>query len=132
MADTDPTLLIIEDEPILIDLIAAQMERAGFRVLRALDAKSGMRTAQDEKPDMILLDLMLPNYGGEQLLADLKADDKTKNIPVVIMTNFANSELESKCRALGCVEYIIKANYRLDELVVKIKEICERYCRKTV
>jgi CheY-like chemotaxis protein len=82
--------------------------------------------AIDNHPDIIVLDLLLPNGDGEAVLRELRTREETKDIPVVILTNLTDEELKQRCVALGCVEYLVKADFGLDQVVQKVKELYER------
>lgn len=119
-------ILIVEDEPTLLNILAAEFSKAGFSVCKSSDAESTFQMAKDSEPNVILLDILLPDGDGETLLEKFKADEKTKNIPVVVLTNLTDEDTRKKCEAAGCVDFLVKADYRIDELVQKIKEICDR------
>ena len=78
-----------------------------------------------ERPDLILLDLILPRKSGFDVLAEIKADEELKTIPVIILTNLENDKDVERALSLGVSTYLIKANYSLEEVMKKIKEVCE-------
>jgi DNA-binding response OmpR family regulator len=116
------TILFIEDEPALQKLAGEQLKQEGFKVLSALDGEVGLRLAQKEKPDLILLDLILPKKDGFELLKELKEKQETRDIPVIILTNLENEKDVQRALDLGANTYLVKANYRLEEVIAKIKE----------
>lgn len=124
--DDTKRILIVEDEPTLLDILAAELSKAGFSVCKSSDAASAFQAAKDNEPNIILLDILLPNGDGGILLEKFKADEKTKNIPVVVLTNLTDEDTRKKCETAGCVDFLVKADYRIGELVQKIKEICGR------
>lgn len=120
---TKKTILIIEDEPDLQRTIGAILQKNNFTVIKALDGESGLRLAYKEKPDLILLDLILPKKDGFDVLTALKKTPETKNIPVVILTNLeGNIDIEKALR-LGATNYLVKANYDLSEVVSHIRKL---------
>jgi two-component system response regulator VicR len=91
MAEEKKKVLCIEDEKEMIDLIKLILERRGFEVLGALGGKEGLEVIRREKPDLILLDLMMPEVDGWEVYRQMKADEKLKDIPVVVVTAKAQS-----------------------------------------
>lgn len=116
-------ILFVEDEPDLQRTMGVVLDKAGFLVLKALDGELGLKLAQKEKPDVILLDLILPKMDGFRVLAALKADASTKHIPVIVLTNLEGSVDVEKALRLGATTYLVKANYDLAEVVTYIKKI---------
>ena len=116
-------ILFIEDEPILQKTIGEVLGQEGYEVLEALDGEEGLLTAKREKPDLILLDLILPKKNGFEVLQELKADEETANLKVIVLTNLESSQDVERALALGATNYLVKANYDLEEVVAKIKEL---------
>jgi len=117
------TILFIEDEPTLQKAVGRFLEKEGYNVKTALDGESGLDMVKKIKPNLILLDLILPKKDGFEVLAELKQDPKTANIPVIVLTNLEGSDDVEKALSLGATTYLVKANYNLDEVVQRIKEI---------
>lgn len=120
---TNKKVLIVEDEQTLLKLLQKSLETEGIDVLVALDGEKGVRLARKEKPNLILLDIILPKKSGFDVLEELKSDPKTKNIPVVVLTNLSEVTDVEKVLELGAVTYLIKSNYKLEEIVEKVKEM---------
>jgi PAS domain S-box-containing protein len=80
------TVLIVDDEPALLELLGLTLVKKGFRVLRAADGRAGMAFARSHRPDIIILDLSLPEFGGKQIIEELRADSQTKSIPILVHT----------------------------------------------
>ncbi|MFL7867462.1 MAG: response regulator transcription factor [Anaerolineales bacterium] len=92
MNDTDTKqILCIEDEPEMIDLIRLILGRRGFEVVGAAGGKEGLEKVRQHPPELVLLDLMMPDMDGWEVYQQMKADDKTKNIPVIVVTAKAQS-----------------------------------------
>lgn len=119
------TILFIEDEPILQKLIGRFLEKEDYQVISALNGEVGLKLTKKMKPDLILLDLILPKKDGFEVLQELKKDEETKEIPVIILTNLEGSDDVEKALSLGATTYLVKANYELEEVVRKIKETLE-------
>ena len=114
-------ILFIEDEPALQKTLASAFASEGFEMIQALDGETGLRLAQQKKPDLVLLDLVLPKMDGFEVLRQLQADKETKSIPVVVLTNLEGMGEVQKVIELGAKDYLVKTNYKLDELVEKVK-----------
>jgi len=115
-------ILFIEDEPTMQKTISKFLEKEGYEVKNALDGEIGLETAKRIKPDLILLDLILPKKDGFEVLKELKKDESTKDIPVIALTNLEESNNIEKVLSLGATAYLIKANYKLQEIVEKIRQ----------
>ncbi|MDP2812153.1 MAG: response regulator [bacterium] len=117
------TVLIVEDDEFLLQMYATKLELESFKVLEATTGLQGLKVAQKEIPDLILLDLNLPELSGFEVLAQLKREDNTKNIKVLILTNYSQKENIDKCLELGADDYLIKAHFVPSEVIKKIKDI---------
>lgn len=116
------TILFIEDEGTLQKAAQEILSQQAYDVLSAFDGEKGVVMAQEKRPDLILLDLILPKKDGFQVLAALKADKITKEIPVIVLTNLEGVGDVDKALALGATTYLVKANYSLGEIAEKIRE----------
>jgi DNA-binding response OmpR family regulator len=121
--DNNIKILLIEDDPFLLKMYTTKFELEGFRVITADDGEKGIKTVLSEKPNIILLDLMLPKINGFDVLKRIKENEKTKNIPVILLTNLSQRDEIEKGFALGAVDYLIKAHFMPSEVVMKIKNI---------
>ena len=115
-------ILFIEDEPVLQKNLESIFQIEGYKTIGALDGEIGLRLTQKEKPDLILLDLVLPKISGFDVLKKLKGDKETKNIPVIILTNLETMDDINKAIELGATTYLVKVNYNLEELIEKVKQ----------
>ena len=117
-------ILFVEDEPTLQKTLSLALTQEGYEVKNALDGEIGLQLARESesKPNLILLDLILPKMDGFEVLEELKKDDNTKDIPVIVLTNLESSQDIEKALALGANTYLVKANYDLKEVIEKIKE----------
>jgi DNA-binding response OmpR family regulator len=114
-------LLIIEDDFYIRDLYALTAKSEGFVVLEAENGWEGLGQARTNVPNAILLDLMLPDLNGLDVLKTLKETPELKHIPVIIATNVADSETEKKARDLGAADYLQKINVSPVEAIEKVK-----------
>lgn len=116
-------ILFIEDEEALQKSLTKALELEGFNVIGAYDGQAGIDAAIKEKPDLILLDLILPKIDGFEVLKRLKSSPETKDIRIIILTNLEQTQSVEKIIEYGPLNYLVKANYNLDEIVAKIREI---------
>lgn len=116
-------ILFVEDEERLQNLITTALKEAGFEVLNAYDGEMAIRILEERRPDLILLDLILPKKDGFDVLEFLRSGEEIKNIPVIVLTNLEEKFDVERAMSYGVRSYLIKANYRLDEIVKKIKEV---------
>jgi DNA-binding response OmpR family regulator len=116
------TILFIEDESALQKTFGEILKQEGYEMISALDGETGLRLAKSEKPDLILLDLILPKIHGFEVLKKIKEDKEIKDIPVIVLTNLEKIEDVDKALELGATTYLVKAQYSLEEVVEKIKK----------
>jgi DNA-binding response OmpR family regulator len=116
-------ILIVEDDSFLQGLTASKLSKDGYTILVAGNGEDAVKIADAEKPDFILLDLVLPAMDGFEVLAKIRKNDALKKIPVIIFSNLAEEKDMIKARDLGANEYMVKSNFTLDELAAKIKEM---------
>jgi CheY-like chemotaxis protein len=103
-------VLSIEDDAFLSSLVSGKLIETGFSVITASTGKDGLAKAAAEQPNLILLDIMLPDMGGFEILTQLKGNPVTKNIPVIILSNLGGRDEIEKGVALGASSYLIKSN----------------------
>ena len=115
-------VLFIEDESALQKTFGDILKQERYEMISALDGETGLRLAKTQKPDLILLDLILPRVNGFEVLKKLKEDKETKDIPVIVLTNLEGIGDVDKAVELGATTYLVKAQYSLEEVVQKIKQ----------
>jgi DNA-binding response OmpR family regulator len=116
-------ILIIEDNVDLVKIYQNKLQKEGYKVSIALDGKKGLELTQDEKPNIILLDILLPKLSGREVLKKLKTDPNTSSIPVLILSNLSEMDEVLKGLEEGAVDYMIKAEHSLQEVVERVKSI---------
>ena len=116
-------ILIVEDEPVLQKAFGDLLSGEGHRISSALDGENGLKMVKAEKPDLVLLDLILPKMHGLEVLRQLKESPETKDVPVIILTNLEGTDDVEKALELGATTYLIKASYTLKEVLSKIKQV---------
>ncbi len=117
------TILFIEDESALQKTIGEVLKQEGYELISALNGEIGLRLAKEKKPDLILLDLVLPKMNGFDVLKKLKENSDTKNIPVIVLTNLEAMDDIDKAIELGATTYLVKAQYTLEEVIEKVKKV---------
>lgn len=118
-------ILLVEDEAALRKTLGTVLKQEGYKMVLAADGETGLRLAKTKKPDLILLDLILPKIHGFDVLTQLKSDPSTKQIPVIVLTNLEKIEDIEKAIEMGATTYLIKARYSLEEVVEKVRKIFE-------
>jgi DNA-binding response OmpR family regulator len=116
-------VLLIEDDLFLTDIYLTKFEQAGYEVDVASDGKTGMEKLRQTKPDILLLDLVIPGMDGFVLLEQLKKDDNLKNISVLVLSNRGSDQDVQRVKALGADDYLIKSQYTPSEVVAKAQEL---------
>lgn len=115
------TILLIEDDKDQILLYQTKFELDGYDFMAAENGLKGLEMAEQKKPDIILIDLLMSGMGGIEVLEHLKDNDNTKNIPAVIVTNLDKHELAKKAMSLGAVDFIVKSSVPLREMMARIE-----------
>lgn len=118
-----PKILLVEDDPSLGKIYQVELEMDGFEVVLATDGEAGLESAKTTKPNLILLDIVLPKLNGLLVLEKLKKDEEAKNIPVIVITNFGQEDNVKKAFTLGAEDFVLKYQTTPAELVKKIKGI---------
>jgi len=115
------TILIVEDDKFLRELIAKKLIKENFEVSEAIDGEEGIKKIKEEKPDLILLDLILPGIDGFEVLSQMKKESTLASIPVIILSNLGQKEDVEKGLKMGAVDFLIKAHFTPGEIIDKIK-----------
>ncbi|KKP79464.1 MAG: hypothetical protein A2271_04000 [Candidatus Moranbacteria bacterium RIFOXYA12_FULL_35_19] len=115
-------ILIIEDEETLQKALAQYLTEEKFEVLSAMDGEKGVEIAILEKPDLIILDIILPKKDGFQVLDEIKSNNEIKKTPVILLTNLESMEDIQKAFEKGATTYLVKSEYKLEDIVKKINE----------
>lgn len=119
-------ILVIEDDKFLSKVINKKLLQEGYEVIEALDGKEGIKAAKDSKPDLILLDLVLPMTNGFEVLAKLKKNPVLSKIPVIILSNLGGDDDIKKGIEMGAVDYLIKAHFDLDEIIIRMELVFKK------
>jgi DNA-binding response OmpR family regulator len=116
------TVLIVEDEQSMQRALKNKIEHAGYAVKVADDGETALEALRREKPDLVLLDLIMPKLDGISVLRQMKNDDDLRGIPVVILTNLSSGDKVAEAMQLGTFDFLVKANYSLDDVLKKVVE----------
>ena len=119
-------ILVVEDEAFLSQALTDKLRKAGYEVDAAMDGEQGLAKIESFKPELVLLDLLMPKKNGHEVLKAVKMDDKTKDLPVMILSNFGDKTEINKAMEEGAREYFVKASLSLDDLLVRIKECIKK------
>jgi two-component system, OmpR family, alkaline phosphatase synthesis response regulator PhoP len=128
----DIKILLIEDDPLILRMYETVFKFEKFEVVTARNGVEGLEKLEHFTPTIILLDIMMPKMTGIEVLKNIKANDETKNIPVVVLTNLSGSTDAEKALEMGAVKFIVKSNHKPKQVVADIKEIAAAYSRDTV
>lgn len=118
-------IVIIEDDPTISQMYRMKFEADGFDVRMAGNGLIGVDTVKSFQPDVILLDIQMPEMDGAEALEQIRADESSKETPVIVLTNLGEEEAPVEMRSLGIDSYIVKANYTPRQVVARVKEIVE-------
>ena len=121
----DKSILVVDDDLFLRDLYSEMFIDEGFKVTTATDGNEAVAAVQIAKFDMILIDIAMPKKDGIQALAEIKAHDNGKQVPVIMLTNFGQEDLVKKAYELGATDYIVKYTVTPDEVVRRVKKIVD-------
>ena len=115
-------ILIVDDDESLLTIYETALRKEGFEIVSCSTGQETLGKAKEAKPNLVLLDQVLPDISGNEILKQLKQDDETKNIPVIILSNFSQEELVKQAIEAGAVDYIFKYQVEISDVVKKIRE----------
>jgi DNA-binding response OmpR family regulator len=119
-------ILIIEDDRFLSSILKGRLEKEGFTVLQAFDGEEGLSVLRQGRPDLILLDLIMPKMSGFEVLQAISSDPELNTIPVMIASNLGQDSDIQKAKELGAIDYYVKVRTSIDELAQIVKNIVAR------
>ena len=125
MTDNKKKILIVEDDQMIGSMYRTKLEQDGFIVLTAANGAQGLELALNEKPDLVMLDIIMPQLDGFSVLRQLRGNEGTKNTPIIMLTNLGTDEDKAKGQKLGATDYLIKANLT----PAQISEIIKKYIK---
>ena len=116
-------ILIIEDEKFLLEIYQSRFEKEGYQVLTAINGQRGLVLAQKEKPDLIILDILMPEMNGYEVIEKLKKNSQTQEITILVLSNLGQEEEIKRGLELGADDYVIKTNLTPTELLDKVERM---------
>lgn len=121
--ESQKRVLIVEDDPLLLRVLSESFAEQGYHISTVENGLEVMKSVEEFKPDLILLDLILPGMDGFAILKELKTNEDTKEIPVVVVSNLGNEGDVKSCKSLGAEEYFIKANVEVDQIIKSVEKV---------
>src|SRR4051812_28753410 len=122
-----PKIVCAENDKLMSQSLAQGFKDAGFEVASAMDGEEAIVKIRETKPDVILLDIMMPKLDGIGVVWELKASAETDKIPVVMLTNLSDTATVSKILEAGVTDYLLKSEQSIDQIIAKVKEVMSRY-----
>jgi CheY-like chemotaxis protein len=116
-----PKILIVEDEPELLQVLSDTLKQEEFKVIEAKNGVEGLEAILNSKPDLILLDILMPVMDGVAMLKEIKINEAFKNIPVIVLTNYSDTQKIAEAMELGAYGYLIKINLKNNDLVKNVR-----------
>lgn len=113
-------ILLVEDEEIMIDLLQRKLIREGYEVLVARDGEEGLKIMKEAKPDLILLDIIMPKMGGFEVMEEMNKDEELKKIPVIVISNSGQPVELDRAQELGAKDWLIKTEFDPQEVIDKV------------
>ena len=118
-----PMVLLVEDENLITIMYSKKLELDGYECVVAHNGQEGLKYAKEKLPDLILCDIMMPIKDGLSTLKDLKADDSTKGIPVIMLSNLSDEKYVTQALDMGAVSFLIKSKILPADVITKVKEV---------
>lgn len=115
-------ITIIEDEEVLLSLLKKKLEQEGHQVTIAKDGQEGLERVKADKPDLILLDIVMPKMGGFEVMEELNADKNLKDIPIIIVSNSGQPVEIDRAKKLGAKDWLVKTDFDPQEVIVKVRK----------
>lgn len=126
MEDKKAKILIAEDDPAQLMMLEVSLMNAGYSVVTATNGKTTITQASAEKPDLIFLDMLMPDIGGLDVIKKLKGDPITKNIKIVALSNLNKKEIIDQCLAAGALDFLVKMLFVPKDIVEKVGEYLKK------
>jgi two-component system alkaline phosphatase synthesis response regulator PhoP len=117
-------IIVIDDDFSIRQLYSTKLsQEPRLKVLMAVDGQAGLKLIQEQKPDIVLLDIMMPHKDGFDVLEKVKKDKELKNIPIILLTNLANQEDKKQSLKLGATDYLVKVEHTPSEVLKRVKAL---------
>jgi len=119
-------ILVAEDDKLISNSLCEALKTNGYEPTPAYDGEQAVAMAKENKPDLLLLDIMMPKLDGISVLWELKSNPETAKVPVIVLTNIGDVETISKIIEAGAVDYLLKSDQSMDEIIQKVKDVLAR------
>jgi len=119
---TNKKILMIEDERIIVDLLKRKSEKEGYQVSVGRDGVEGLEKMREDKPELILLDIVMPRMGGLEVMEKMREDDELKDIPIVVISNSGQPIELDRAKKLGAKDWLVKTEFDPQEVIRKVKK----------
>ena len=123
MPDKKRKILLVEDDSMIVEMYKLRFEEEGFEVTVTEKGSEAIELASSLKPDIMLLDIILPEVDGFNILQSLKSEEKTKSLPILMLTNLAQESDKEKAISMGANDYLVKSQHTPSDVLQKVKEI---------
>lgn len=117
-------VMVVEDDPTILSLYEHAFNAEGFKTYLAHDGEEGLKLIKDKNPDLVILDILMPKVNGIEVLGQLRKEESTKNLPVLVLTNY--DTYRAKAMEYGIVDYLIKADVTLKDVMEKVNAILKK------
>jgi len=115
-------ILLVEDEKIIVDVLEKKLVKEGYEVVVAQDGEEGLRKMKEVKPDLVLLDIVMPKKGGFEVMEEMKKDKELKETPVIVISNSGQPVELDRAQRLGAKDWLIKTEFDPNEVIEKVKK----------
>jgi len=120
------SILLVEDDPFLIDIYSKKFKESGFNFEVVQDGEKALKRIEEKKPDLLLLDIVLPGIEGWEIIRRIKNNPLLKDLKIIILSNLGQTQEVKKGLRLGAIKYLIKAHYTPSEVVKEVKKVLEQ------
>lgn len=120
-------IVFVEDDPLIVKIYTTRLKADGHEVYSAENGEDGLKVIAEVKPDLIILDVMMPRVDGFGVLQRVRSDEALKNIPIIMYSNLNNEEEITRAKQMGVNEFLIKANLSPSQMVAKIKQYLDKF-----
>ncbi|MDP9172302.1 MAG: response regulator [Planctomycetota bacterium] len=118
-----PTVMVVDDTAVIREAVAKLLRREGFQTICAANGKEALHALTRSEPDLVLLDIMMPEMDGMECLEQLRSDPKWKSTPVIMMTALSDDENQRRATQLGASDYMVKAKFTVEQMLDRIRRL---------
>jgi DNA-binding response OmpR family regulator len=125
------SVLVVEDDKFLQKILLTKLQKEGFDAQGASDGEEALQKLAAAKPMLVLLDLILPKVHGFQVLTEMRTNPRTKGLPVIVLSNLSQEEDKKRAKELGAIDFMVKADLSINDVVMRVKESYAKYLAQT-